>query len=413
MEGGNEKRGGQIAGGASRCSFLESFADFEKCGLIPCMNTSERSPSRRAFLQKFALGGAALALGAHIARGQSQPDISSAPGKRTLGVALMGLGRYSAGELAPALGKTRHCHLAGVITGDLEKGQAWSRKYGFSAKNVYTYDTIGEIAKNKDIDIVYVVTPPGLHRDHTLAAARAGKHVICEKPMANSIAECDEMIGACRDAGVKLSIGYRLAFEPHHQELDRLARTQEFGAFTKIKGTNGYRNGQRTWRVNKKLGGGGPLMDMGIYVIQAAVRAAGGVSPIAVSAQELPKTNPELFNDVEEALRFQLEFPGGAVCEGATSYAENTGSFRAEGERGWFELQPAFNYRGISGRTNRGPLDVVKNVPQQTLQMDDFAECVLTGRASPVPGELGRQHMAIIEAIYEAARTGKSVKVRA
>ena len=377
------------------------------------MNPLKTAPSRRAFLRQLAWGGATLALGGHLARAQTQPASAAASGQRRLGVALMGLGRYSTGELAPALQKTQHCHLAGVITGDAEKGQRWSRQYGFPGKAVYSYETIGEIAKNPDIDIVYVVTPPGLHRDHVLAAAKAGKHIICEKPMANSVAECDEMIGACRRAGVKLSIGYRLAFEPHHLELDRLAGTRECGVFTKISGSNGYRALRRTWRVEKALAGGGPLMDMGIYVIQAAVRAAGGVSPVAVTAQELPKTNPELFTEVEEAIRFQLEFPEGAVCDGTTSYAENTGNFRAEGERGWIELQPAYSYRGISGRTHRGPLDVPKNVPQQALQMDDFADCAITGRDSPVPGEMGRQHMAIIEAIYEAARMGKRVEVRA
>ena len=378
------------------------------------MKTPETTPSRRAFLQQLALGSAALAVGAQLARGQS-PSVAAAAtsGKRKLGIALMGLGRYSTGELAPALENAQHCRLAGVITGDPEKGRTWSRRYHFPEKNVYTYDTIADTAKNPEIDIVYVVTPPGVHRDNVLAAARAGKHVICEKPMANSVAECDEMIAACRSAGVQLSIGYRLAFEPHHQELDRLAKTRELGVFTKIRATNGYRVRGRTWRVDKKLGGGGPLMDMGIYAIQAAVRAAAGVSPLAVTAEELPKTDPELFSEVEEALRFRLEFPEDAVCEGATSYSENMGDLRAEGARGWFELKPAYSYRGISGRTSRGPLDVPQNVPQQTLQMDDFADCVITGRATPVPGEMGRQHMAIIEAIYEAGRTGQRVEVRA
>jgi glucose-fructose oxidoreductase len=383
--------------------------------MMRVMNALRISPSRRAFLQQLAVGGAALALGAHVASGQSQPQPapSGSTGKRKLGIALMGLGRYSTSELAPALEKAQHSYLAGVITGDREKGGKWSEQYKFPEKNIYSYETIGDIAANKDIDIIYVVTPPGLHRDHVLASAKTGKHIICEKPMANSVAECDEMIAACRAAKVQLSIGYRLAFEPHHLELDRLAKTREFGLFTKITGGNGFKVSRRTWRVDKKLGGGGPLMDVGIYVIQAAVRAAGGVSPIAVTAQELAKTDPELFNDVEEGIRFRLEFPEGAVCEGATSYGERMGGFRAEGEGGWFELQPAYGYRGIDGRTSRGPLDVPKNVPQQTLQMDDFAQCVSTGRPTRVPGEMGRQHMAIIEAIYEAARTRQRVDVRA
>ncbi len=381
------------------------------------MKTVKPLPSRREFLHKFALGGAAFALGAGALHGQHDRKTSSenlpAPGTRKLGVALMGLGRYSAGELAPALQKTVHCRLAGVITGDAAKGRAWSEQYGFSRDNIYSYDTIASIANNPEIDIIYVVTPPGLHRDHVLASAKAGKHVICEKPMANSVAECDEMIAACREARVQLSIGYRLAFEPHHLELDRLARTREFGPFTRITGSYGFRQTRRSWRMNKKLAGGGPLMDVGIYVLQAAVRAAGGVSPLAVHAQELPKTNPDLFNEVEEGIRFRLEFPEGAVCEGATSYGERMSGFRAEADGGWFELQPAYSYRGIDGSTSRGPLDVPKNVPQQALQMDDFALCAATGRPTRVPGEMGRQHLAIIEAIYEAARTGGRVELRA
>jgi glucose-fructose oxidoreductase len=373
--------------------------------------------SRRDFLHQLALGGAALAIGARAANAQHDLKAGAAPavapGTRKLGIALMGLGRYSAGELAPALQKAAHCRLAGVITGDAAKGRAWSQQYGFSRDNVYSYDTMAGIAGNPEIDIVYVVTPPGLHRDHVLASARAGKHVICEKPMANSVAECDEMIAECRAAKVQLSIGYRLAFEPHHLELDRLAATREFGPFTRITGSFGFKQTRRSWRMDRKLAGGGPLMDVGIYVVQAAVRAAGGVSPLAVTAEELPKTDPDLFNEVEEGIRFRLEFPEGVVCEGATSYGERMHGFRAEAERGWFELQPAYSYRGIDGRTSRGPLDVPKNVPQQTLQMDDFALCVSTGRPTRVPGEMGRQHMAIIEAIYEAARTRGRVTVHA
>jgi Predicted dehydrogenases and related proteins len=378
------------------------------CAMNPAMHVS----SRRSFLHQFALGSAALAFGAATSRSEEMSPLKT-PAKRSLGVALMGLGGYSAGELAPALQTTRHCHLAGVITGDPAKGRAWSRRYGFPEKNIYTYDTVQHCATNADIDIIYVVTPPGLHRDHVLAAARAGKHVICEKPMAVSVAECDEMIAACRAAGVKLSIGYRLAFEPHHLELDRLARTRAWGVFKKIAGSNGFRLRRRTWRVDKKLAGGGPLMDMGIYVIQAAVRAAAGATPVAVAAHELPKTDAKLFNEVEESLRFRLEFPEGEVCEGATSYAENSGDFRAEAEKGWIAFSPAFSYRGVSARTQEGPLDVPKNVPQQALQMDDFAACILNQRATPVPGEMGRQHLAIIEAIYEAARSGRRVNVRA
>ncbi|HEX2101389.1 MAG TPA: Gfo/Idh/MocA family oxidoreductase [Candidatus Synoicihabitans sp.] len=329
---------------------------------------------------------------------------------RKLGVALVGLGSYSTGELAPALEKTRWCHLTGVVTGDREKGERWARQHKFPVENIYNYETLGEIASNRTIDIVYIVTPPGLHARDAIAAARSGKHVICEKPMANTVAECDAIIAACRDAGVKLSIGYRLQFDPFHQEIDRLA--QESGPLREMAGGHSFPLRRRVWRLDKQLAGGGPLMDVGIYVIQAACRAAGGVAPVAVTARERPKSNPDLFKEVEETIEFTLHFPQGQRCEGITSYAEHHSFFQAAGPNATIELQPAYSYRGIRGRTSAGEL-AFAGVPQQALQMDDFARAILDNRPTPVGGEMGRMHLAVIEAIYEAARTGRRVDVAA
>jgi glucose-fructose oxidoreductase len=358
------------------------------------------------------MGSAVLAI--HrlaVSKAQAAAANERPTGGRKLGVALMGLGQYAGGQLAPALQETRLCRLVGVITGDRAKGQKWSQRYGFPGANIYSYDTIARIAENKDIDIVYVVTPPGVHAEHVKQVASAGKHVICEKPMANSVAECDAMIDACKKAGVKLSIGYRLQFEPHHREIDRFASEKIFGAFQHMSGGHGFVLRDRVWRVEKRLAGGGSLMDMGIYVIQAACRTAGGAAPVAVTAREEPKKNPELFNEVEETLRWTMEFSNGAKCEGFTSYAARADDFSAEGPQGWVKLKPAFSYGGIDGATSQGKLKF-PNINQQAAQMDDFADCILNGRDTPVPGEMGRMHLAVIEAIYEAARTGKRVAVR-
>ncbi|HUR60128.1 MAG TPA: Gfo/Idh/MocA family oxidoreductase [Opitutaceae bacterium] len=223
--------------------------------------------SRRHFVGRFALGAAAVAL-AGRSRGQMAPT-------KKLGLALCGLGNYARGQLEPALKLTQHCHLTGVVTGSREKGVQWAKDHGFPEKNIYHYDTMAELADNPDIDIVYVVTPNALHARHTIAAAKAGKHVICEKPMALNAAECDTMIAACKAANVRLSIGYRLHFEPHTQELKRLAKDKDFGAFMKMSGGNGFRMQRKVWRADYKLSGGGPLMDMGIYSVQAACIAAG------------------------------------------------------------------------------------------------------------------------------------------
>jgi Predicted dehydrogenases and related proteins len=365
----------------------------------------ESETSRRDFLR--GIGSAALTAGIGMraleALGQN----------RKLGVALLGLGRYSTGQLGPALRETKLCYLAGVVTGHPEKGEKWAADYNLNKKNVYSYENFDQIADNKDIDIVYVVTPPSLHPEFVARAAKAGKHVISEKPMATSVADCDRMIAACKAAKVRLAIGYRLHYDLYHKELMRLAREKDFGTFMKMTGDRGFIFGQRAWRVDKKLAGGGPMMDLGIYIIQGACMAAGGVAPVAVTAHEEPKLKPELFNEVEETIRWTMDFPNGAKLDAITSYNHSSDKFRVEGAKGWMEFKEhAFTYRGMVVETSRGPL-TYQAINQQAAQMDDFADCVLTGRETPVPGGMGRRDMQIITAIYEAARTGKQVKVRA
>jgi glucose-fructose oxidoreductase len=359
--------------------------------------------SRREFLRLLSLGTAAVGL---RARARSW----AGSGERKLGVALLGLGRYSTNQLGPALRETQACRLAGVVTGSPEKAAKWAQEYGLPAEGLYSYESFDRIAANRDIDIVYVVTPPALHPEFTVRASRAGKHVICEKPMATSVADCDAMIAACRKAKVALSIGYRLHFDPYHQELMRLGRGKDFGRFTRMTGDRGFVMKARAWRVDQKLAGGGPMMDLGIYIVQGACMAA-GAAPVAVTAHEEPKTNPELFAEVEERIRFTLEFPHGATCEAVTSFSHVSDRFRAEAPRGWFELQEhAFTYRGIKAATSRGPLEYPP-INQQAAHMDDFADCIRRGRKTRVPGEMGRRDIRIITAVYEAARTGKRVKV--
>jgi glucose-fructose oxidoreductase len=362
---------------------------------------------RRDFLCTIALGTAGLAAGACV-RAQQKADGQQG---RKLGVALLGLGGYSTYELGPALRQTNNCRLAGIVTGSPEKAERWAASYELGKKNIYNYENFDRIADNPDIDIVYVVTPPALHPEFTMRAAKAGKHVISEKPMATSVADCDRMIAVCKAAKVKLGIGYRLHHDPYHREMMRLAREGDFGPFMKMSGDRGFVLGQRAWRVDKKLAGGGPLMDVGIYIIQGACMASNGVAPVHVTAQEDPKSKPDLFNEVEETIRWTMEFPNSAKCEAVTSYNHNADRFRVEGTKGWFEFKDqAFSYRGIVAETSRGRLNYPV-INQQAAQMDDFADCVLTGRNTPVPGEMGLRDMQIITAIYEAARTGKRVKV--
>ncbi|HVU25607.1 MAG TPA: Gfo/Idh/MocA family oxidoreductase [Opitutus sp.] len=359
--------------------------------------------SRREFVGQVSLAAAAALVLPRGLRGAA-PD-------RKLGVAVLGLGNYATHEVAPALEVAKHCRLAAVITGTPAKGAAWRKRYELPEGNVYSYETMARIADNPDIDIVYVVTPPGTHRDFVVAAAKAGKHVISEKPLAPTVAECDEMIAACKAAGKRFGVGYRLEFEPHHLEMVRLARDPQFGPFTKMRGGFGFHMGGQQWRINKKLAGGGPLPDVGVYVLQASRRAA-GAWPVAVTARELPKTRPDFFTEVEEAIEWTAEYPGGKICKGWASYNDGRDDFHAESDGGnWVEIDPAYIYGGLEGRTSRGPMNV-PNINQQAAQMDDFAKCVMEGRDTVASGEMGRGDIATIEAIYASAATGKRVEVK-
>lgn len=325
-----------------------------------------------------------------------------------LGIALVGLGKYSRDQLAPALQKTEHCYLAGVVSGSPEKIAQWQQQYNLPDEACYRYETFGSIMNNPAIDAVYVVLPNALHAEWAVRAARAGKHVICEKPMAVTVEECDRMISTCREAGRLLSIGYRLHFEPHNREVMRLGREKTFGNITLIEADHGLADTQG-WRIQKSLAGGGPLMDVGIYCVQAA-RYVTGAEPIAVTAQEGFKHDPEKFVDVEESITWQLEMPNGVVAKCSASYSQKTNRLRVAAEKGWVELEPAYAYSGISGKTSKGSI-TLPQVNQQALQMDDFALCVKEGRPTQVSGEEGRRDVKILAAVYKAMETGKRIVI--
>jgi len=338
---------------------------------------------------------------------------------KKLGIALVGLGSYATNQLAPAIKKSKHWYLAGVVTGDPEKGKKWARKYGFPENNIMGYDDMGRMADMPEIFAIYAVTPNSIHAANCIAGAKAGKHVITEKPMAISVAECDAIISACKAANVRLMVGYRLHYEPHTQEFCRLAREQVFGPFMKISASNAFDMGDPSdpadynWRVNKKLAGGGPLMDMGVYVIQAVCMAKAEAAPVTVTAKFGEITRPRLFAQVEQSITWTMEFADGAVATCFTSYDTQVSKLMAEATHGWARLEePAFYYDEPFLTTSQGPVDRPK-VIHQVAQLDGMAEEILTGSPSLAPGEMGRRDLAIIEAIYAAANTGQRVSVKA
>jgi len=358
---------------------------------------------RRQFLAKSAAFAAVAPLIPHVVTGQT-------PGRK-LGVALVGLGSLSAGQIAPALQKTRNCRLAGIVTGTPSKAAEWKQKYGLSDKSIYDYKSMSRMADNKDIDIVYVVTPNALHLEHALAAAAAGKHVFCEKPMEISVDRCQQMIDAVKKAGKMLGVGYRCQFDPNHLECVRLAREKVLGDVKVIDANFGFAIGDPTqWRLKRELAGGGALMDVGIYCLQTT-RMLTGEEPVWISASEV-KTDAVKFKEVDETISWQTKFPGGVVTQCTSTYAANglTG-FRAATTRGSFGLEPAYFYTGNRGKRSDGP-EINFPVPDQfVLELEDFADCIINKRPTKVPGEMGLQDVKYLTAIYESIKKGRPVSL--
>jgi predicted dehydrogenase len=359
--------------------------------------------SRRDFLRAGSIGIGAMTLVNPLSLFATKPD-------KKLGIALVGLGYYSFGQLGPALQHTQNCYLAGIVTGHPAKAADWSKRYNIPQKNIYNYETFDQIKDNPDIDIIYVVLPVSMHKEYTIRAAQAGKHVICEKPMALNAGECEEMIAACKKANRLLSIGYRLHFEPHNLEIMELGQKQVYGKVKSIDTGNGftYRGDPNAWRLKKAMAGGGGLMDMGIYSIQGT-RYTLGQEPIAVKATQ-EKTRPELFKDVDETVFWELEFPGGFAATGKSSYNHDWSYLHVDAERGKFGLEPAYGYGGIDGYTPKGPMPFPQII-QQAVQMDDFATCVLLNKQSRVPGEEGLKDMKVVDAIYRSLASGKKERI--
>ncbi|MGX1930357.1 Gfo/Idh/MocA family protein [Flagellimonas sp. 2504JD4-2] len=362
--------------------------------------------SRRDFNTKLVKGTSAAAL-------MSVSPLACAMGtkinKKKLGIALVGLGSYSTYQLAPALLETEHCYLAGIVTGTPENESAWARKYDIPDANIYNYENFDDIAKNDAIDVVYVVLPNSMHADFSIRAAKAGKHVICEKPMAMNVEECDAIIEACKENNVRLGMGYRLHSEPFTQEIKRIVRNKTFGRINYISADAGYRSmsNPEQWRLNKALSGGGALMNMGVYAIQSVIYGT-GENPISVSAQEY-STRPDYFKETDETITAQFEFKSGVVGSIMTSHNIRANRLFASCERGWYELDPASTYIPLAGRTSDGPMDFLQE-SQQKLQMDDFAKHILFNQENRAPGEMGRRDMVIVEAIYKSiAEGGKKI----
>lgn len=368
--------------------------------------TPDRNLDRRKFIEKTSLGLGAITLGLSPSclGDERKKHVNQ---NKKLGIALVGLGYYGR-ILGEALQETRNCYLSGIVTGTPAKEKEWQEKYNVKPGNTYNYQNFDDIAKNDEIDIIYVVLPNSMHKEFTIRAAQAGKHVICEKPMALNAQECREMIAACEKAGVKLSIGYRMHFEPTTQEIIRIGKEQVYGTIKFVGASAGYtHNNADHWKCKKNMGGG-VMMDMGVYPLQAA-RYATGEEPVSVTAQTFVN-RPEMFNEVDETTTFQLEFPSGAVANLHTSFYTSINYLHVAASEGWYSLNPFSSYRGIKGDSKNGPLNFPV-INQQAAQMDEVAECIRQDKPMRVPGEEGLRDMIVVDAIYQSLASGKKIQL--
>lgn len=365
--------------------------------------------TRRTFLK----GAGASALLTPLVQAQ-QIQAPEPPGKK-LGVALVGLGRLSINQILPAFAKSDKVKPTAFVTGDRTKGEKLAARYGVNPKNIYNYQNYDALRDNPDVDIIYIVLPNSMHAEYTVRGAKAGKHILTEKPMANTPKDCEDMIAACKQAGKKLMVAYRCRYEPYNQALIKLCREGEIGKVRLVMSDHGFNIGDPTqWRLNKTLAGGGSLMDIGIYALQAT-RYTTGEEPTEVTAVEYTDRSDVRFKEVEDTINFQLRFPSGALAQCTSFYgAAGQNRIRVVGTKGWAELEPATSYTDLRMKVRKGNATEERVLPQRdhfALEMDHMADCVTQNKEPLTPGEEGLRDARIIAAIYEAARTGKTIKL--
>jgi glucose-fructose oxidoreductase len=343
------------------------------------------------------------------------------PPERRLGLAVVGLGNYALGQILPRIARTRHVRLAALVSGNRDKARAVAAAYGVPERSVYDYATFDRLRDDASVDAVYVILPVALHAEYTVRAARAGKHVLCEKPMAATSAECRQMIDACRAAGRRLMIGYRVYWEPHNVEAARLVAAGELGPVRQIVGQHGGPIDPTTphgeWRIQRALAGGGSLWDIGIYSLNGA-RWFAGAEPVEVRATLRRPPGASVRGrtaDVELGVDWSARFANGVVATATSAYDHSANRIQVLGEAGSLELSPATAYAGnelrVRGRAGERTPPAGQSERQFTGMLDELALAVRENREPRTPGAMGLQDVRVMEHIYEAARAGRAVAV--
>ena len=362
------------------------------------------SVTRREFGRMGALG--TLAASWSLGRGGLWAQ-APADGKR-IGYAMIGLGEI-AKHFGGGVQMSEHSRITGLVSGDRAKAREWAKQYGVAEDSIYGYEDMDRMRDNKAIDAVYVALPNSMHAEYTERSAKAGKHVLCEKPMATTVADSERMIATCKAARVKLMIAYRMHYEPLTLEILRRLRSGEFGKIVSIESGQGFPSRPGVWRLDRKLAGGGPLLDVGIYPLNAT-RYLTAEEPVEFKAMSYTDHSDPRFAQVEESVTWLTRFPSGVVATCATTYGGNMPDFfKLTATGGVIEMEPAFVYQGLKvkiskqGAEPEEKSDPEKDPMQFARQADHFSQCVMTGQEPATSGEEGLRDMRYMSQIYEAA----------
>lgn len=350
---------------------------------------------------------------------QSAPTPTPLAPDQRVGYAVVGLGHLALEEVLPALGMCKKSKLVALVSGSPEKMKKVAAQYGVTTENCYTYETYDKLKDNKAVDVIYIILPNGLHKEYVVRGAKTGKHILCEKPMANTAEECREMIAACNAAKVKLMIAYRIQYQPHNRKLREMLQKKEFGATKMVESSNCQSTANPDhWRHKLKLAGGGVLPDIGLYCLNTT-RFILGEEPTEVFAYQYSTPGNPLFKEVEEFVSWQMRFSNGVIANCTSHYnVHESRRYRVLCEKGWLNLDKAYAYKGqdLSSAKADGRMELHQNiglaeVNQFATEMDHFSDCVINNKKPYTPGEEGLQDHIIMEAIYQSAREGKPVKI--
>jgi len=365
------------------------------------------SASRREMLGRSILAASAVALAPHVRAADDQKKI---------GFCVVGIGSLAKNQIIPALEKTQNAKLVALVSGHAaEKAPPIVQKFGLDPKSVYNYDDYDSIKDNPEIDVVYVVLPNSMHAEYTIRALKAGKHVLCEKPMATSVEDCQRMIDAAKAANKKLMIGYRLQHEPFNMKAIELLRGGQLGKIKNIDAGAAFNIGDpNQWRLKRQYAGGGSMMDIGIYALNAC-RYLSGEEPVEVTAMTYSTPGDVRFKEVEETMLFTLRFASGLLANCTSSYGFGVNRYRVTCEKGMVESEPFLSYKDLRlfAKLPGKGREEIQLEPKDHFgsEMDYFAQCLRENREPRTPGEEGLRDMKVITALYESARSGRVVKL--